>query len=77
VLTLDTQYRNSVWSLCAFDGIGPETAEAMLKVHGSVADVITILVNDPKLLAKDVAGLGPKRAGQLREEVLQRWTTGT
>jgi ERCC4-type nuclease len=75
VLTLDGEYRNAVWSLCAFDGIGPETAEAMLKVHGSVTEVIVRVVDDPVAFAKGVAGLGPKRAIALKKEVVQAWAT--
>jgi ERCC4-type nuclease len=73
VLTLDTQYRNAVWSLCAFEGVGPESIEAALKVYGSVEAVITAVIRDPKAFAKAVDGIGPKRANALREEVLQRW----
>ncbi|KKL55171.1 hypothetical protein LCGC14_2258060 [marine sediment metagenome] len=74
VLTLDTAYKNAVWALAAFDGIGPDTAEAMLKAYGSVAGII---VQGNLLGAKDFAlkveGLGPKRAQRFIEEVTQQW----
>lgn len=80
VLTLDGQYRNSVWALSAFSGIGPETAEAMLKGEdSSVASLVARAkqVANGKLslesFCKDVDGLGPKRAKKFIEEVTQSW----
>lgn len=92
VLTLDKAYENAVWSLAAFDGIGPDTAEAMLRKCGSVADVIyaathygsitqkdnndaweDYLGDQAKEFAKDIDGLGPKRAQRFIEEVTQQW----
>lgn len=79
VLTLDTAYKNAVWSLAAFDGIGPETAEAMLKAYGSVANVVMQATMDTQYekpeFAKHVDGLGPKRAQRFIEEVTQQWGT--
>ena len=86
VLTLDGAYRNAVWSLAAFDGIGPETAEAMLKKCGSVEMVIqsathygSVTPENISELAKEFAagieGLGPKRAQRFIEEVTQQWGT--
>ena len=84
VLTLDTAYKNAVWSLAAFDGIGPETAEAMLKACGSVVGIMALACRDDdpgpiqataKYLASMVEGLGPKRAQRFIEEVTQQWGT--
>ena len=45
VWSLDPAYSNGVWALCAHDGIGPETAEAMLRKWGpGVGMVYTIAV---------------------------------
>ena len=72
VMTLDGAYKNAVWSLSAFDGIGPETAEAMLKAYGSVAEVIGAAIS-PQGFVHKVDGLGPKRAQKFIEEVTQQW----
>jgi ERCC4-type nuclease len=84
VLTLDKAYENAVWSLAAFDGIGPDTAEAMLKAYGSVAAIVNVAyvysashgyVESAKQMARKVDGLGPKRAQRFIEEVTQQWST--
>ena len=67
VLTVSRQYRNAIWAGCAFDSIGPETMEALIKGR-SFAEVIRLAADDPKALTA-VAGFGPKRAAKLHEEV--------
>ena len=54
--------------LCAFDGIGPETAEKLLK-HFSFANVISLAASNPKALT-EVSGFGMKRAEHFHEEVV-------
>ena len=67
ILTADRLYRNVVWALCAFDGIGPETATALL--HGrSFAETVAV-VADGSVDLKTVKGFGKTRAVSLREEV--------
>jgi len=39
-MTLDPQYTRTVWALCAFDGVGPMGAEALLKDLGSIEGVV-------------------------------------
>jgi len=78
VVTIDKQYRNAVWSLCAFDGIGPEIAEGLLKSFGSVAALMECIVQDRGVGAVGWTTIngrkfGKKRAEKLREEVMQEW----
>lgn len=67
VIAVSAQYRNAVWALCAFDSVGPETAENLLKGR-TIADVIRLAADDPKTLT-EVDGFGAKRATKLHEEV--------
>jgi ERCC4-type nuclease len=67
VLALSSQYRNNIWSLCAFDGIGPKLASLLLAGR-SFADVIRAAEVAPLTLT-DVEGFGKKRAEKLNEEV--------
>lgn len=79
VMTLDPAYSNSIWALCAADGVGPKTAEGMLKKYGSLADVyveaarINLSLPDKKKagreFAKGVEGLGAKKAESFIREV--------
>lgn len=71
VLTNDTQHRNVVWALCAFDGIGPETATNLLRGR-SFASVIRAAEIAPLTLT-EVKGFGKKRAERLNEEVTQSY----
>ena len=79
VVTIDKQYRNAVWSLCAFDGIGPEIAEGLLNEYDSISNLMSAL-NSETWGVKQVANttingrkFGLKRAEKLREEVMQEW----
>ena len=47
LLTADRQYRDNVWGLCAFPGIGPETAETLIKHYGSFAAAVDAVANSP------------------------------
>ena len=67
VLSLSKQYRNNVWALCAFDGVGPEIAGRLLAGR-SFADVIRAAEVAPLTLT-EVEGFGKKRAERLNEEV--------
>ena len=71
VLTIDRQYRNDIWALCARDGIGPELAEGLLK-YGTYAEIISLAANAPKELTV-VPGFGIKRAQKLHEEVTKKY----
>ncbi|KKN55486.1 hypothetical protein LCGC14_0581610 [marine sediment metagenome] len=74
VLTLDGEYKNAVWSLCAFDGIGPETATAMLEEYGSVLGIYIAATTLPaKDFCRTVDGLGPKRVKAFVEEITKKW----
>lgn len=75
VYSLDPAYSNAVWALCAHDGIGPETAEAMVQKYKSVAAVynhaLRVKLEELTITAfcKGVKGLGPKRAKSFIAEV--------
>ena len=74
VITIDPQWRNAVWSLCAFEGVGPEWAESLLNNRGSLASVVA--ANEEALaLVKNKKGqsFGPKRAMKLKEEFLKAY----
>jgi hypothetical protein len=62
-MSLDTQYTSAVWALCAFPGIGPVAAEALLLEFGSI-DVITQQSVGSIIKVK---GVGPKTATSLWE----------
>lgn len=68
VLALSKQYRNNIWALCAFSGIGPDIAKDLLKDR-SFADVVKLAADNPTELYGN--GFGPKRANKLHEEVVQ------
>jgi ERCC4-type nuclease len=71
IKTADAQYRNNVWALSAFNGIGPEVAQSLLRGR-SFADVVALAANDPKALTS-LKGFGPKRASSLHEEVSRKY----
>lgn len=82
VMALAPSYNNAIWSLCSHDGIGPETAQAMLKWWGTVANVYSAAIHckleadkthdwskPVKAFCKHVNGLGPRKAEQFIREV--------
>ena len=71
VLTADKTYRNVVWALCAFNGIGPDTAHDLL-MGRCYADVIAAASDDPDALTK-INGFGKVRAKSLHEEVTTQY----
>lgn len=77
VVTIDSQYKDAVWSLCAFGGIGPETAEGLLSSLGTVLRVIVFAADNPDGLAeiklRSGKRLGKKKAQKLHEEVTKQW----
>lgn len=76
VESLDSQYTNAVWSLCAFEGIGPEWAQGLLAEGGSVANVIASARAGAEELAKvkmNGKSFGKKRAERFRKDVTQEW----
>ena len=78
VSTIDSTYRDSVWSLCAHTGIGPEYAQGLLAELGTEYNVVRKAVEEPDELAKVKIGrasLGTKRANRLRDGLLQDWST--
>src|SRR3990167_1755161 len=76
ITTIDKQYANTVWSWCAYDGVGPETAEALLSVFGSSYKLMDALVNDPQAVIEAKVGtksFGKRRTGRLQDEVMHDW----
>jgi ERCC4-type nuclease len=76
VESLDSQYTNAVWSLCAFAGIGPEWAQGLLSEGGSIANVVATARAAPQELAAiklNGKSFGKKRAERLQKEVTQEW----
>ena len=67
IITADKQYRNAVWALCAFDGIGPKVATALLKGR-NFYEVIDTAARQETV---GVDGFGKARAATLQEEVLR------
>ena len=76
IITIDKAWRNVVWALCAFDGVGPEWAEAMLRRCGTFDRVLNL---DTEMLAEVTSSSGKKfglkRAEKLRKEWDEQWTT--
>lgn len=71
-------YNNAIWALSAFEGIGPKTAEALLKKYGSVAGVIKaaaaattsdISKKSRNKFGTGVEGMGAKRAASFVGEI--------
>jgi ERCC4-type nuclease len=77
VITVDPQYKNAVWALCSFGGVGPEWADAILKDQGNFAQIVCAGA-DQLAQVKNRKGqsFGHKRAARLVEEFEQQWTTG-
>lgn len=80
VESLDSQYTDAVWSLAAFDGVGPDWAGSFLKDRGSVAAVIEAAALRPEELAavkrptkRGHRSFGLVRAERLQKEVTQEW----
>jgi len=71
-LPIDVVHPHDVWALCAYEGIGPELAKALLWELGSVEDVLKAARLGPKNLM-GVKGLGPKKAQALHEAACRRW----
>lgn len=69
-ITLDPAYGLAVWALCAFDGIGPVGAEALLETFGSVAGVTKQSVT----ALQKVKGIGPRTAKSLHQGLHEEWT---
>lgn len=76
VLTLDKQYKASVWSLCALEGMGPKWSEALIAEFGTLAQTYEMLAQAPEKVAKvkcEGRSFGPKRAARVQEEMLKQW----
>ena len=75
VLALDRQWRDIIWAGCAFQGMGPETVEAVIRQLGSYAIFIDWAANRPDdLAALKVNGrkLGVKAQG-LHKQVTEKY----
>ena len=67
---LDPQYKNHVWALCAFDGVGPEWAKVFDKEFGSFKEVI----NASKETLAGVIGPKGRKFGKVKaEKVIRQW----
>jgi Fanconi anemia group M protein len=74
ILTIDPQYKNACWGLCAFGGVGPEWASAMLNHFGSFGKVIASEVRElAEVVGESGKRFGPKRAAKLRKEWDETW----
>lgn len=68
-VALDSTYREAVWCLCSFRGIGPRAAEELLRTFGSVARVAELELEH----LQSIKGFGPKTAGALYEGLHREW----
>lgn len=68
-VSLDPLYREAVWCLCSFRGIGPKAAEGLLRDLGSVRAVAEAEIGQ----LQSTPGIGPKMAKALREGMNQTW----
>ena len=66
---LDAAYSEAIWALCAADGIGPVTAEALLRDNRSVTDVALMTLKE----LQTIKGIGPKGAKALHDMLNRKW----
>jgi len=78
VMAASKQYRNAIWALSAFDGIGPETAEALLAEFGTVYNLTRKLVEETESVAGFRVGRARigKKMENLRKELLRSYARG-
>jgi ERCC4-type nuclease len=70
VLSLYPQHTNDVWALAAYDQVGVGLAEALLEAYGGTLFGVLMAAKkakDAKAFAKNVKGLGEKKASALME----------
>ena len=75
VISIDKQWRDTVWSLCAFDGVGTEWAESLLRRFGSYWNVVTAPVHEIATVKNKAGQSFGKRAEKLVEEWTRTWHT--
>ena len=63
IVTIDPQYRDPVWSLCAFSGVGPETAEGILRAYRTWAKASEAIAYKPEEVAE--VRVNGRRIGKL------------
>lgn len=69
-VALDPLLPQAVWSLCAWDKVGPDTAKALLEEqHWSVTDI----ANKTEKELRQVRGVGPTIAKNLYDGFHKRW----
>ena len=74
IISIDPQYRNNMWSLMAWDGVGQEWAAAILQTAGTFEGAVNMPV-DELAEVKNSKGkrFGGKRAAALKQEWTTKW----
>lgn len=75
ILTIDPQWRNVMWGLMAFKGVGNEWADALLKGLGSYGTVVSATAEELAEVSDGKKKFGMKRAVRLRKEWDESWST--
>ena len=74
IVTLEPAYTEAVWCLAAIPGIGPETAQAILEVTGSLSSAFDLLSGRSGTLAE--LKVNGKRIGELRAKKIREFVNG-
>ena len=73
VMTIDAQYKNPVWALAAFDKIGVDWADTMMKHFGNFLSVVTANQSTLAEVKRGGKKFGDKRAAALVSQFQKEW----
>lgn len=73
VMTIDRQYRNPVWALAAFDKVGVDWADSLLKTCGTFEEVVISSVDRLSEIKRGGKKFGKKRAEVLVAQWKKEW----
>lgn len=73
VMTIDAQYKNPVWALAAFDKVGVDWADTMVKEFGSFAKVVNSTIGALSEVKRSGKRFGKKRAEALVDQWHKEW----
>lgn len=73
VMTIDAQYKHPVWALAAFDKVGVDWADTLVKEFGTFAKVIAANMDELSEVKRGGKRFGTKRAAALVNQWHQEW----
>ncbi len=74
VMTIDAQYKNPVWALAAFDKVGVDWADTLVKEFGSFAKVVSRTIGELSEVKRNGKRFGKKRAEALVDQWHKEWS---